>query len=167
MLSPGPAAAELPDCDAVNFQQACFSSADQTFPDTDLCDFPVHVQVTGWLRYRPFFADDGSGNLAGEELHRRFRATITNPVTARSFADSADINTRATYLPDGSVEVRETGLLHNVQVDTRQRIFHQSGKHSILVDPGGDVIQQLFRGNWEPEAAFPDEICPILAQPRM
>ena len=165
LLAPHRAQAKTPDCETVDFQQACTIFAEIDFTDTNLCDFPVEVHVDIRNRYRPFFANDGSGNPTSEEVHLRFDATIVNPATGRSFFDGSNFNQRATFLPDGSVEIRETGILHNAVVDTGQRLFHQSGNHSVLLDPGENVIAEVFHGNWESEAAFPGDVCPILAQP--
>jgi hypothetical protein len=164
-LAPGRASAAMPDCEAVDFQQTCVTPVDLDFTDTVLCDFPVQVHVSGWIRYRPFFANDGSGNLTSEEAHFRFRATIVNPATGRSFTDIGFFNERATFLPDGSVTIRDTGIVHNVRVDDGRRLFHQSGNHSVLVGPDGELIDEVFHGNFQSEPAFPGKICPILAQP--
>jgi len=166
ILTPGAAVAKTPDCASVDFMQACTEFVEVDFTDTVLCDFPVEVHVDIRNRYRPFFANDGSGNLASDEFHFRFDATIVNPATGRSFFDGSNFNLRATFLPDGSVEIRETGILHNAVVDDGQRLFHQSGNHSLLQDPAENVIAEAFHGNWESEAAFPGNVCPILAEPR-
>jgi hypothetical protein len=162
LVSPGGAAAKTPDCFDVDFEQACFSPVDSDFTDTVLCDFPVDVHVSGSIRYRPFFA---GGDLSSEEFHFLYRATIVNPATGRSFVDGSNFNQRATFLPDGSVEIRETGIQHNAQVDDGRRLFHQSGNHSVLIDPDDQTISEVFHGNWQSEAAFPGQVCPILAQP--
>lgn len=164
-LLPAPASAATPDCFAVDFAQACVTSDDQQFTDPVLCDFPVEVTVTGSTRYRPFFASDGTGAPIREELHVQDRATIVNTATGRSFTDGNDFNVHVTYLPDGSVEFRLTGLTHNAQVDTGQRLLHQSGYHSLLFDADGQLLDEVFDGNFQSEAAFPGEVCPILAQP--
>ena len=164
LVSPGGAAAKTPDCFDVDFAQACFSPLDSDFTDTVLCDFPVDVNVSGSLRYRPFFT--ASGDLASEETHFLFRATIVNPATGRSFNDNSDFNRRATFLPDGSVEIRDTGIQHNARVDDGRRLFHQSGNHSVLIGPDEQTVSEVFNGNWQSEAAFPGQVCPILAQPR-
>lgn len=166
LASPGPAAAATPDCFAIDFQQACFSAFEDNFVDTVLCPFPVDVHVDGSIRYRPFLANDGSGDLTSEETHTVFRATIVNPATGRSFFDPSNFNTRATFLPDGSVEIRETGIRHNAVVDDGQRLLHQSGNHSVLIDPNDQTVGESFRGRWESEPAFPGKVCPILAVPR-
>src|SRR6476469_6154970 len=140
LITPGgAAAAPQPDCFDVDFGQACSSHFEDNFVDTVLCDFPVTVHVDGSIRYRPFPATDGSGNLTAEEQHIVSRATITTPATGRSFFDGSDFNTRATFLPDGSVAIRETGIRHNAVVDDGQRLLHQSGNHSALIDPDDQV----------------------------
>jgi hypothetical protein len=167
LASPGPAAAApAPDCFETDFAQACFSSFHDQFVDEVLCDFPVDVDVVGSVRYRPFFAHDGSGDLASEARHIVFNATIVNPATGRSFFDGSNFYDRATFLPDGSVEIQTTGILHNAQVDDGQRLFHQSGRHSVLVDASDQVTEETFRGRWDSEPAFPGKVCPILATPR-
>ena len=164
-FAPGRASATMPNCEAVGFQQACVLPVDLDFTDTVLCDFPVQVHVSGRETYRPFFAKDGSGDLTAAEEHDRFRATIVNPATGRSFTDTGFFNVRVTFLPDGSAFVRLTGLFHNVRVDDGRRLFHQSGNHSILFGPDGGLIDEVFHGNFQSEPAFPGKICPILAQP--
>jgi hypothetical protein len=167
LLTPSRAAAAppIPDCFEVDFAHACYSPLDLDFIDEELCDFPVAVHVSGWIRYRPFFAKDGSGDLVSDESHMHFRATIVNPATGRSFRDGSDFNARATVLPDGSVLIRETGILHNAVTDDRQRLFHQSGNHTMLIGPDDELIDEVFHGNWESGAAFPGKVCPILATP--
>jgi hypothetical protein len=51
-------------------------------------------------------------------------------------------------------------------VDDGQRLFHQSGQDSALIDPDGNLVQEIFHGRWDSEAAFPGEVSPILATPR-
>ena len=165
LLLPAPASAATPDCFAVDFAQACLKSDDQQFTDTVLCGFPVEVTVTGSTRYRPFFGNDGTGAPVREELHVQDRATIVNTATGRSFMDGGDFTDHVTYLPDGSVEFRLTGLIHNAQVDTGQRLLHQSGYHSILFGADGQLVDEVFHGDFQSEAAFPGKVCPILAQP--
>ena len=164
---PGPAAAApAPDCFDTDFAQACFSSFHDVFVDDVLCDFPVDVDVVGSIRYRPYFAHDGSGDLASETSHLVFNATIVNPTTGRSFFDGSNFTDRATFLPDGSVEIRSTGIFHNARVDDGQRLLHQSGNHSVLIDSSDQVVEETFRGRWDSEPAFPGKVCPILATPR-
>jgi hypothetical protein len=163
LLSPARALASTPDCFAVDFEQACVYQVDQDFTDTVLCPFPVQVHVGGWVRFRPFFATDGGG---GDETHSHFLATIVNPATGRSFSDGGgNVNQRVTELPDGNLEIRQTGIFHNAVTDDGQRLFHQSGNHSFLVGLDGELISEVFHGLWQSEAAFPGEVCPILAQP--
>jgi hypothetical protein len=167
LASPGPAAAApQPDCFEIDFAQACFSAFHDVFVDDVLCDFPVDVDVVGSIRYRPHFAHGQSGDLASEASHTVFNATIVNPATGRSFVDGSNFNERATFLADGSVEVRRTGVFHNVRVDDGQRLFHQSGQDSVLIDPGDQVVEEIFHGRWDSEPAFPGKVCPILAVPR-
>jgi hypothetical protein len=165
LLAPAQASAAMPDCNAVDFQQACSFSSHDDFTDTVLCDFPVEVHATGHTRYRPFFATDRSGNLASETFHASSQATIVNAATGRFFTDGGDINRHRTFLPDGTVKLRETGLFHNARTDDGQQLFHQSGEHLALLDPDDNVINEVFHGNFESEAAFPGKVCPILAQP--
>ena len=167
LASPGPAAAApAPDCFETDFAQACSSSIHDVFVDDVLCDFPVDVEVVGSIRYHPYFAHDGSGELASEASRVVFDATIVNPATGRSFADRSSFTNRATFLPDGSVELRRTGIFHNARVDDGQRLLHQSGRQSVLIDPSDQVVEETFRGRWDSEPAFPGEVCPILAVPR-
>ena len=165
LLLAAPASAATPNCFDVDFQEQCQLSDEFTFTDTVLCDFPVEVSVTTSLRYRPVFAKDGSGELISEVAHVRDRATIVNTATGRSFTDIGNFTERTTYLPDGSVLLRTTGILHNARVDTGERLFHQSGNHSILIGADGELLDEVFHGNFESEAAFPGDVCPILAQP--
>jgi hypothetical protein len=166
LLAPARAYAAIPDCDAVDFQEACIIHVDLDFTDTVLCDFPVQVHVGGWVRYRPFFATDGSGNLASEEWHFHYLATIVNPATGRSFSDgSGNVNERVTHLADGTLEIRDTGIFHNAVTDDGQRLFHQSGNHSFVLGPDDELISEVFHGLWQSEEAFPGKVCPILAQP--
>lgn len=167
LVSPGPAAATPPpDCFAVDFAQACYSSFHDVFVDDVLCSFPVDVDVLGSVRYRPLFAPDGTGDLTSEERHVVFNATIVNPATGRSFFDGSNFNESATFLPDGSVRIRRTGIFHNAVVDDGRRLFHQSGHQSVLIDADDQVVGETFRGRWDSEPAFPGEVCPILAVPR-
>ncbi len=166
LAAPAPAAAATPDCFATDFATACFSSFHDVFVDDVLCSFPVNVDVVGSIRYRPFFAKDGSGDLTREESHTVFNATIVNPATGRSFFDGSNFNERAVFLPDGSVVISRTGIFHNAVVDDGQRLFHQSGQDSVLVDANDEVVDEIFHGRWDSEAAFPGKVCPILAVPR-
>lgn len=95
-----------------------------------------------------------------------FNATIVNPATGRSFFDGSNFNERAVFLPDGSVVIRRTGIFHNAVVDDGQRLFHQSGQDSVLFDADDQVVDEIFHGRWDDEAAFPGNVCPILAVPR-
>lgn len=165
LLSPAQASAALPDCNAVDFQQACSFTGNDDFTDTALCDFPVEVHATSRARYRPFFATDGSGNLASETYHVDSRATIVNAATGRFFTDGGVVNRHRTFLPGGLVRLRETGVFHNARMDDGQRLFHQSGEHLALLAPDGHVIHEVFHGHFESEAAFPGKVCPLLAQP--
>lgn len=167
LLLPAPASAATPNCLDVDFQQACIFSGQDDFTDTVLCDFPVQVHATQETRYRPVFATDSSGNLARETFFVRSRATIVNEATGRFFTDGSNITRRRTFLPDGTIELLETGLFHNVQMDNGQLLFHQSGTHSALLDADEQLIPgtEVFHGNFEPEAAFPAKVCPLLAQP--
>jgi hypothetical protein len=58
-----------------------------------------------------------------------------------------------------------TGIIRNAVVDDGQRLFRQSGNHSVLLDPAGNVLAEVFHGHWDSEAAFPGDVCPILAEP--
>jgi hypothetical protein len=166
LLLPAPASAAAPDCFAVDFQQPCRLSGEDAFTDTGLCGFPVEVTVTQTAEYEPSFANDGSGRLTRETDHVLSSATIVNPATGRSFTDSGATSDRATYLPDGSVELRTTGVLHNAQVDTGQRLFHQAGYHSVLIGADGQLLNDVVHGNFfESDSEFAAEVCPILAQP--
>jgi hypothetical protein len=165
LLSPAQASAAMPDCNAVDFQQACSFSANDDFTDIVLCDFPVEVHATSWTRYRPFFATDGTGNKASETVHTRSRATIVNAATGRFFTDGGVVNQHRTFLPDGTVRLRETGVFHNARMDDGRRLFRQFGEHLALLDPDDNVINEVFHGHFESEAAFPGKVCPILAQP--
>ena len=136
------------------------------FTDTGLCAFPVEVTVSQTAEYQPFFAKDGSGQLTRETDHVLTSATIVNPATGRSFTDGGQTSDRATYLPDGSVEIRTTGILHNALVDTGQLLFHQAGYHSVLIGADGQLLSQVFHGNFfDSGSEFAAEVCPILAQP--
>jgi hypothetical protein len=168
LVSPAPASVSKPDCFEVEFQQACTFPADEDFTDTVLCAFPVEVHVTGLIRYRPVFASDGSDTLTRETFKFHFRATITNPTTGRFFTDPSDFVRRRTFLADGTIRLREAGRFHDARMDDGQRLFHQSGIHMALLSPDEQVIPgtEVFRGNFESEAAFPGKVCPLLAQPR-
>jgi hypothetical protein len=166
LILPAPASAAAPDCFAVDFQQPCRLSGADAFTDTGLCAFPVEVTVSQTAEYQPFFATDGSGQLTRETDHVLTSATIVNPATGRSFTDGGQTSDRATYLPDGSVEIRTTGILHNARVDTGQLLFHQAGYHSVLIGADGQLLSQVFHGNFfESGSEFAAEVCPILAQP--
>ena len=167
LLLPAAASAATPDCFDVDFQQACAFSGQDDFTDTGLCDFPVQVHATQVTRYRPVFATDSSGNLARETFFVRGQATIVNEATGRFFTDGGNITRRRTFLPDGTIQLLETGLFHNARMDDGQLLFHQSGTHSALLDADEQVIPgtEVFHGNFEPEADFPAKVCPLLAQP--
>jgi hypothetical protein len=166
LILPAPASAAAPDCFAVDFQRPCRLSGGDTFTDSGLCGFPVEVTVSQTAEYQPFFAKDGSGRLTRETNHVLTSATIVNPATGRSFTDGGATSDRATYLPDGSVEIRTTGVLHNARVDTGQLLFHQSGFHSVLIGADGELLGEVIHGNFfESDAEFAAEVCPILAQP--
>lgn len=166
LLVPAPASAAAPDCFAVDFQQPCRLSGQDAFTDTGLCGFPVEVTVSQTAEYEPFFAKDGSGQLTRETDHVLTSATIVNPATGRSFTDGGATSDRATYLPDGSVELRTTGVLRNARVDTGQLLFHQSGYHSVLIGADGQLLNEIVHGNFfESDPEFAAEVCPILAQP--
>jgi hypothetical protein len=166
LLLPAPASAAAPDCFAVNWQQPCRVSGADFFTDTGLCGFPVEVTVSQTGEYEPFFAKDGSGQLTRETDHVLTSATIVNPATGRSFTDGGQTSDRATYLPDGSVELRRTGIWHNARIDTGQLLFHQAGYRSILIGADGLLLNEILHGNFfESEAEFAAEVCPILAQP--
>ena len=62
--------------------------------------------------------------------------------------------------------VRQTGILHNAVVDDGRRLFHQSGQHAELRDADDQLVDEIFRGRWDSEPAFPGDVCPILAVPR-
>ena len=166
LAAPAPAAPAAPDCFATDFATACFSSFHDVFVDDVLCSFPVDVDVVGSIRYRPFFAKDGSGDLTSEETHIVFNATIVNPATGRSFFDGSNFSVRATFLSDGAVVIRRTGIFHNAVVDDGRRLFHQSGQDSVLIDANDQVVDEIFHGRWDSEPAFPGNVCPILAVPR-
>jgi hypothetical protein len=87
LVSPGPSAAATPDCFATDFAGPCYSTFHDDFVDDVLCSFPVNVDVVGSVRYRPFFAKDGT--LTRDETHTVFNATIVNPATGRSFSTAA------------------------------------------------------------------------------
>jgi len=163
LLLPAPASAATPDCFDVDFGVACATTSEFTFTDDALCAFPVDVSVIQGIRYRPVL--DRSGELSGEVAHIGTRATIVNPATDRSFTDNTAFTAHTTFLADGSELTRTTGILHNAQVDTGERLFHQSGRHVVLLDPEGEVVGELFNGNFQSEAAFPGDVCPLLAQP--
>jgi hypothetical protein len=166
LLLPAPASAAAPDCFAVNWQQPCRVSGADFFTDTGLCGFPVEVTVSQTGEYEPFFAKDGSGQLTRETDHVLTSATIVNPATGRSFTDGGQTSDRATYLPDGSVELRRTGIWHNARIDTGQLLFHQAGYRSILIGADGLLLNEILHGNFfESDAEFAAEVCPILAQP--
>jgi hypothetical protein len=166
LLLPAPASAAAPDCFAVNWQQPCRVSGADFFTDTGLCGFPVEVTVSQTGEYEPFFAKDGSGQLTRETDHVLTSATIVNPATGRSFTDGGQTSDRATYLPDGSVEFRRTGVWHNARIDTGQLLFHQAGYRSILIGADGLLLNEILHGNFfESDAEFAAEVCPILAQP--
>jgi hypothetical protein len=165
LAAPGPAAAApAPDCFQTDFSQACYSEFHDVFVDDVLCSFPVDVDVVGSIRYRPFLSQDGV--LTREQQHTVFNATIVNPATGRSFTDGSNFNTRVTHLPDGVVEIRDTGVLHNARVDNGARLFHQSGQHSVIVDADDQLVDEMFHGRWDSEPAFPGKVCPILGVPR-
>ena len=168
LLSPARASASTPDCFSVDFQQTCVLPADDDFTTTGLCAFPVEVHVRGYTRFRFVFANDGTNNLVSRTLQSHQRATIVNPVTGRFFTDGSDFTAHETFLPDGSFEARSTGLFHNARMDDGRLLFHQSGSHSALVSPDDETIPgtDVFRGNFESEAAFPGTVCPLLAQAR-
>jgi hypothetical protein len=161
--APAGASEQTPDCYAVAWQQPCIAPVDGQFTDTFMCDFPVHVTMSGWIRYRPFF--DDAGNLTRDENHALYRTTIVNPATGRSFTDRTDANVHARYLPDGSIELRGTGLFYNARVDDGQRLLHQSGNYSVLLGPDGQPSNERYHGNFQSDAGFPGTACPILAQP--
>lgn len=153
-LLPGAAsAAPKPDCFETDFAGPCFSTFHDVFVDDVLCSFPVDVDVVGSIRHRP------------DADHIVFHATIVNPATGRSFVDPSNFTQHFTDLPDGSVVIRTTGVLHNARVDTGQRLFHQSGQHYELVSAGDELVEEYFHGRWDPEDAFPGEVCPMLAAP--
>jgi hypothetical protein len=162
LVSPGPAAATPPpDCFATDFAQACYSEFHDVFVDDVLCSFPVDVDVVGSIRYRPFVSQDGV--LVRENQHIVFNATIVNPANGRSFTDGSNFDERVTYLPGGFVEIRDTGIRHNARVDDGQRLFHQSGQHSVVVDADDQLVDEMYHGRWDSEPAFPGKVCPILA----
>jgi hypothetical protein len=166
LLLPAAASAAMPNCDDVNRQEACRISVELSFTDTNLCEFPVDVSVATSGTYRPQFATDGSGNLTSEAANIRTRATIINPATGRFFTDGGASLETKTYRPDGSLaEVRFTGLLHNVRLDTGERLFHQSGINFVFFGPDGDFLYDITHGNFQSEDAFLSAICPLLAQP--
>jgi hypothetical protein len=166
LLLPAPASAAAPDCFAVNWQQPCHVSGADAFTDSGLCGFPVEVTVWQSGEYQPLFAKDGSGQLTRETDHIITSATIVNPATGRSFTDGGETSDRATYLPDGSVEFRRTGVWHNARIDTGQLLFHQAGFRSILISADGLLVDEALHGDFfESEAEFAAEVCRILAQP--
>ena len=165
LAAPAPAAPNEPDCFATDFATACFSSFHDVFVNDVLCSFPVDVDVVGSIRYRPFFANDGSGDLTSDEAHIVFNATIVNPATGRSFFDGSNFTERAVILPDGSLVIRRTGIRHNAVVDDGRRLFHQSGQDTELRDANDQLVDEIFHGRWDSEAAFPGDVCPILAVP--
>jgi hypothetical protein len=161
---PSGANAQMPDCGSVDFQQACVIAFTFDFTDTGLCAFPVDVHVSVDNRYRPFFATDGNGDPVREITHYRFRATVSNPATGRSFNDESDFQQRAEFLPDGTVQLHDTGLQHNVRIDdSRTVVFHQAGNHGVLLDSNDDMLDESFHGTWPSDQA--GLVCPILAQP--
>jgi hypothetical protein len=166
LLLPTPASAATPDCDAVGFQEACRITQDFSFTDTQLCDaFPVEVTVSRAGMYRPVFAADGSGALTSATAEIRTLATIVNPVTGRSFTDRAALTERKTYLPDGSLGIRWTGIQHHNRMDTGEWLLHQSGNYSVLLGADDEFISDVSHGNFQSDATFGDEVCPLLAQP--
>jgi hypothetical protein len=166
LVLPARASAALPDCFSVDFQQTCVNSEDADFTDTGLCGFPVEVHVVGYARFRFVFANDGTDTLVSRTIQHHERATIVNPVTGRFFTDRSDWTGHETFLPDDSFEARSTGLFHDARMDDGQLLFHQSGNHSALVSPEDETIPgtDVFRGNFQSEAAFPGTVCPLLAQ---
>jgi hypothetical protein len=166
LILPAPASAATPDCNAVDFQEACRITQDFSFTDTQLCDaFPVEVTVSSAGMYRPVFAADGSGALTSATGEIRTLATILNPATGRSFTDRNTTTERKTYLPDGSLQIRWTGTLHHIRMDTGERLLHQSGNYSVLLTPDDEFISDASHGHFPSDATFGDEVCPLLAQP--
>ena len=138
LASPGPAAAApAPDCFDTDFAQACFSSFHDVFVDDVLCDFPVDVDVVGSIRYRPYFARGGSGDLASEMSHTASTRRSSIPRRADPSSTGAASPTgrpsfqmapskSATLLPASSARAR--------QWNNSQRLLLQCRDHSMLVD---------------------------------
>ena len=60
---------------------------------------------------------------------------------------------------------RWTGILHHVRMDTGEWLLHQSGNYSVLLGPDDEFISDVSHGNFQSDATFGDEVCPLLAQP--
>jgi hypothetical protein len=112
-------------------------------------------QRPGKIRDQP--ADRGAGSRPG--------TARSPPAPAASAAPAGNVNERATRPPDGTLEIRDTGIFHNAVTDDGQRLFHQSGNHSFVLGPDDELISEVFHGLWQSEEAFPGKVCPILPHP--
>jgi hypothetical protein len=59
---------------------------DETFIDTETCDFPLTVHMEGRIKITTHF--DQAGNLTFESATPSFRFTVTNPATGKTIRDA-------------------------------------------------------------------------------
>jgi hypothetical protein len=134
--------------------QPFFEEIEDSFTDTESCDFPIDVSFAGSIRGLEFF--DRDGNLVRVQVHGSDVGTITNPANGKT-ATGVDH-----WLERFDVESGEFAILG--------LFFHLNfpGAGVVLIDAGhirfdadGNVIHlagphQAFEGDFE-------EVCAALA----
>ena len=136
---------------------------DETFTDTELCDFPVITHVEG--RFKVITHLDQAGNLVFDSALPSIRVTVTNPDTGKTLRD-ADVGLdKFTPTPDGGGVVLSTGIHFRILPEHGAPIFTRIGLQLVIVNPDGSEDIQVIGGNFDPLENFPGVACDYLADP--
>jgi hypothetical protein len=136
---------------------------DETFTDTELCDFPVITHVEGRLKVITHL--DQAGNLVFDSALPSIRVTVTNPDTGKTLRD-ADVGLdKFTPTPDGGGVVLSTGIHFRILPEHGAPIFTRIGLQLVIVNPDGSEDIQVIGGNFDPLENFPGVACDYLADP--
>ena len=140
---------------------------DETFTDeflTDVCGFEVTQTVTGTIKGKTFFDEEGNPvrEIAQFNLNGTFAA---NGNVVPFITRGPD---RVTFNPDGSMTIQISGIIGRVVVPGQGVLGPVIGNFLVTISPEGDFTFEVIGGRDDGEAFFgspgePGLLCDLLA----
>jgi hypothetical protein len=139
----------------------CVIAINDDFVDSKLCTFDIHIVAVGKVGYAP--RHDRDGNLIGEAFTPNIKITLTNEANGRFLTDRDVGLDKATFNPDGSIDILSTGIHFKVRAGDGGMIFRRIGLQIIHIDSAGNETVEIKGGNFDPEEEFQGLVCGYLA----